>query len=157
MCFSSVSFVTSQASAPKSLAQLRLGNWVGLPLTGLCAHVRTTSTAIISLKLFKQLCASLLNVSFSLCSRFLKKWCLGPPRVNVNYSSIMSLWVASFRFLSKAHKWILRRSVNGYNLRSESIILEIRLEFGRKKHNFYLETWHLEHRILLLQNFKLDT
>lgn len=66
---------------PKGLAQLWPNNWVSLFLTGLCglcANMQTTSTVIISLNLFKQLYASLLNVSSFLCSLiFLKNDVLG--------------------------------------------------------------------------------
>lgn len=56
---------------PKGLAQFWLDNWVSLFLIGLCANMQTT--VINSLNLFKQLCASLLNVSYFLCPHFLKK------------------------------------------------------------------------------------
>lgn len=76
---------------PKGLAQLRLDNWVSLMLIGWCANMQTISTVINSLNLFKQLCTSLLNVGSFLCSHFLKKWCPGPPRINVKYIPSVSL------------------------------------------------------------------
>lgn len=90
-CFSFVSVRDHRLLHPKGLAQLRLDNWVSLMLIGWCANMRTISTVINSLNLFKQHCASFLNVSSFLCSHFLKKWCPGPPRINVKYNPVISL------------------------------------------------------------------
>lgn len=74
---------------PKGLAQLWLHNWVSFFLIGLCANMQTISKVIHFLNLFK-LCTSLLNVSSFLHSHFLKKCHLGPPRISMNCSSILS-------------------------------------------------------------------